>query len=1343
MLVTALVGPFFVDWTLYRSTFETYAERVLGHRVTVLGEADMRLLPSPSVTFSDVRVGEAEDPLLVVSRFQMRVELPPLMKGEIKILDLRLDRPHLQLSLDEGGRLDWLTAMSDNGILSRLDSEDVTFENVQIIDGLFSVVDARSGETLRLTDGNLSVSARTLAGPYRIDGSLSHDSEPYSVRVATGRQQADGAIRIKGQITPTRTAVDLSIDGLLAHDDAVPRLEGTFGLASIAVDGNEDHVWDASGDFALDISRLDIPAFEYRFGPEERRLSADGTAELIYAGNKRFEVRARSKQLDLDRLLGGGPQAPIALNTASERLFAALRSLPMPDIDGAISLDVPTVVVGGGIAQDVRLDLETMLGGWRVARFAGRAPGRTVIATQGDLGLEPDVTYRGNLSVTSEQPGAFASWWRQTGKGATTLQPIGMEGRLNIVPGGVALDNLRVSLADAEGTGSLAYRIRRSDNPIFSLSLSADRLDLDEIMELSEVVRSSELRLRGVDEPSGPLADLDVSIRVQADEVQIGGVSGQSLALEAEYADGDLRIERLFTADLAGSQIDVSGAVNNLLSTPQGRLAGSLVAEDLGGLVNLAKGAFPESGLVDRFEQAAPFLVPARFAADVNATAADGGSAVSVSMNGEAGGAVTAFTGRLNGRVDQWHEADLDLVLELEGPEGGALLRQLGFEVLPAADLGAGSIAITAMGRPSDGLELTLDATAPAAELGVNGNVRLRPERPALYELNVVAATPDLSPLALMAGRVLPVMAGDIPADVIFTLRGDGSKVNVDGLQGTVADITLDGALAGNLDPLVGETNRRFSGDLRLSGIDLRYLSEAILGPDQWSSAGDGSSMWPSAAFGAPLLSGTDLTVQIEADELRFDDSLQISGVTTELRLTPMMLRLDGLSGTYANGAVQGALAIRRSGAEGAVSGRIKLENADVRRLIWTRDGRAVATGNLDLFLELDGAGRSISAIVAGLNGGGTFSVTDGDLRGLNPQAFDLVVRAVDAGLELEDARIEEAFLSHMQAGQLAFESLEGSVGLVGGRISARNVVVDAQSAEVFGSAEADLNTLTIDSDFTIRVDPGDDAVTGADPQVGLLFQGPVDGPERRIDIAPFTAYLTLRAFEQEVERVERLQAEILERDRLSRELRRLQEERTRRERSAEELEAEEGAESQDNPQEEASLTGDSGSAASDSGANGAVTAAQPALDAPQQANVTDSPSDDAASAQVPPAASSDFSARIRAVIDTRADSDTIAPADLSGLATESIAGTGGSTGALPPLGAPQTIEDLLGGQTILVNPGFDFGVPADTVARDPAPTSVRQTRPIRTEPPATPSVPRYRTLPNGVVVENPDWRAN
>jgi len=1272
VLVAALVGPYFIDWTNYRSTFETYAERALGHRVTVLGEADLRLLPAPSISFSDVRVGEAEDPLLVISKFDMRIELPPLLKGEIRVIDMELDRPHLALALDEEGRLDWLTAMTADGALSKLAPQDLAFEKVSIRDGALSIVDARSGETHWIDNGNLSVSARTLAGPFKASGSLTLNGAPYTVSLASGQAREDTGIRIKGEVTPTNKPVNFTFDGMLLEADAAPAFDGRFTIASVMLEEGDANSWRAEGAFAATISEVSVPEFEFRYGPEDRRLSMTGTADLVYAGDKRFEVRANSKQIDLDRLLGGGPQAPVEIEAAGTRLVDALRAVPLPSIDGAISMDVPALVAGGGIIQNVRLDLETMLGGWRIARLAGRLPGRTTLATQGDLGLDPAMTYRGAVSISSDQPGSLLSWWRQKDLGVSSMDPISLEGRLNLVPEGAALDNLRLTLAGAEARGGLAYQKPRNGNSVFSLSLDADRLDLDQIEGLAALIRPERSAAGTTEDPKG----LDVSVRLRAKQVVARGVEGEGLTLEAEYSDGGVRIDRLFADDLAGARLDVDGEIRNLFSAPAGSVSGTLDARDLSGLVALTGSLFPETAFVDRLEKAAASLVPARFDAELKAAAVNDATDMSLRLDGTAGGARTALEAALKGRVDNWHAADIDLAVSVEGPDGSKMLRQLGLDVLPVNAAGPGKLSLTATGKPEDGLRVGVAANVGPSQLDGTGSLTLAQDADPAYRLALSAKTDDLAPLALMAGRVLPVMTGTIPAELSVDLDGVGSAVAVSRAEGSIGETRFEARLEGDLEPAPGERNRRFNGELSLNQADLRSLSELVLGPDQWFAAGDGTSMWPVAPFGAPLLDGFDVSLALQAERLRLDDDSEVTGPRADLRLSPTLLRLDGLSGAYGGGSLQGSLSIRRSDAEAAASGRIRLDGADLRQLSWRPDGRAVASGTLDLFLEFEGAGRSISAIVTGLTGGGTFSMENGEFRRLNPQAFPLVTRAVDAGLELEEPKIREVFVSHMAAGSLPFQRVDGTLTLVGGRLSARNVVVDSDTAEIFGSAEVNLGTYDLDADFSIQVDPGEDAVTGAEPQVGLLFEGPADAPVRRIDIAPFTAYLTLRAFEQEVERVEKLQAEILERDRFVRELKVQREATGRRARLAAEAaqRAEEerlrledgqsgaGGEEATEEQENSALPQESTPADTTTTTAAPVTPTPvtPALDTLQPRRQSDAS---------PAAPAEPFAERIRALLD---------PPVADAIAAPTAAPAAKPANILPPLDPPVSIGDLI-----------------------------------------------------------------
>ena len=126
-LTAALVGPYFVDWTSYRADFEREASRILGRKVTVEGDARARLLPFPSLTFTNVTVASAEPgvPAMTVDEFSMDAELAPFMRGEVLIFDMRLVRPEGRISISQDGTIDWAMRPS-----SPFDPSQITLESL-------------------------------------------------------------------------------------------------------------------------------------------------------------------------------------------------------------------------------------------------------------------------------------------------------------------------------------------------------------------------------------------------------------------------------------------------------------------------------------------------------------------------------------------------------------------------------------------------------------------------------------------------------------------------------------------------------------------------------------------------------------------------------------------------------------------------------------------------------------------------------------------------------------------------------------------------------------------------------------------------------------------------------------------------------------------------------------------------------------------------------------------------------------------------------------------------------------------------------------------------------------
>ncbi|HMN86585.1 MAG TPA: AsmA family protein [Bauldia sp.] len=167
-LFAALVGPWFINWDDYKANFEAEAEKILGQPVRVDGSAKASILPSPSLTFTDVKVGDTEGrPMMTVEKFSVTIELMPLLEGEIRVVTMKIEKPVVTVSTDDSGNIDWLLRTEAS---KALDPDKVVLDDVEISDGTLTYRDARSGVDLTFAGINATVGARSLSGPWRVEG---------------------------------------------------------------------------------------------------------------------------------------------------------------------------------------------------------------------------------------------------------------------------------------------------------------------------------------------------------------------------------------------------------------------------------------------------------------------------------------------------------------------------------------------------------------------------------------------------------------------------------------------------------------------------------------------------------------------------------------------------------------------------------------------------------------------------------------------------------------------------------------------------------------------------------------------------------------------------------------------------------------------------------------------------------------------------------------------------------------------------------------------------------------------------------------------------------------------
>ena len=166
-LFAALIAPYWINWQQFTDEFEAQASRVIGQKVIVGGETKLRLLPLPFVSFEGLEVGEAEGgtPLMTVEKFSIQAELLPFLSGKVKIVEMAMYKPRLNLKVEENGTVAWTTPSEPI-----VDPEQVKIEKLVIEDGHASISGLAGGRTFELENLKAELTARSVLGPWNITG---------------------------------------------------------------------------------------------------------------------------------------------------------------------------------------------------------------------------------------------------------------------------------------------------------------------------------------------------------------------------------------------------------------------------------------------------------------------------------------------------------------------------------------------------------------------------------------------------------------------------------------------------------------------------------------------------------------------------------------------------------------------------------------------------------------------------------------------------------------------------------------------------------------------------------------------------------------------------------------------------------------------------------------------------------------------------------------------------------------------------------------------------------------------------------------------------------------------
>lgn len=1073
-LLTALVGPYFVNWNDHRAFFEAEASRLVGLDVRVAGPIKVSVLPSPSMTLGDIEIG----PPGQISRLRARLlgielGLGSLMRGEIRAVETRLVGPQFSMGLNSLGHIDWPS-------MAPL-TEPVAIERLTIEDGRIVLAEGASNSRLVLDKLWFRGQVRSLTGPFRGEGAFVSSGEIYGYKMNAGRLSDDG-IKVKLNIDIAERPLAIEADGLLGFDQAVPRFDGNLSMSrpagSVKASGKvtSQEPWKLTGKVKASAHSALLEQVEFQYGPEDRAAKLDGAAEIKFGERPRLQGALSARQIDLDRLIAT-PDVPRRLPAAATQAFAELFSGMMrPSIPVSLTVSVDAVTLGGAVLQAFGSDLRSDGMAWRLDKLDFRAPGFAKVSASGRLdAAAKGLGFTGVASIDANDPRALIAWLagQPVPPGQGQLRPWQIRGDVTLGADRIAVEQLRSEFDRGAIEGRLLYVWPAVDRPAqLDAHLKAGEVDFDALLTFANGAFAG----LGLEPPR------EIALVLEVGKAKLAGFEARNSTARVKLDGNGIEIERLSVADFGNATIEARGRIATT-SAPAGSIALELDARELNAITALAEKFAPM--LAEPLRRMTDRDKTAKLRATVGLqTAAGGGATAMLAVTGRIGAVRLDVTTSTNGKPEQFAITDLGALAATDARFDGR------FE----ADDGARLLALIGLGRLAE-LDRAVRGWGPA-------------------RLNVSAT--GLLNRELRLDGWLAVGSIDVVGKGALRLPGaQPATVDLAEVSGTIAGSKVQGRMA-----LRFGNEPRLDGAIEAESLDACAIVAAAIGMHTKSP-----TVWTTEPF---VASSSELAgrVEFKATRATLTSTLAATQLRGVARFGPSEIVFEDIDGELAGGRLGGRLAFARNADGISARSRLTVSGADAAAMIGSAQRGAVA-GRLTLRVELEGGGRSPAAFIGSLAGSGNLTLENAQLSSLNPRVFDAVIRAVDLGIPSDTDRIRDFVMTALENGTLPVARAEAAMTVAAGQVRLSKVISQTSGADLAANANVNVADATLDAVLTLsgtQMQGG-----GLRPTISITLKGPLSAPVRTIDASALASWLALRAVEQqsqELDTVERQRRE-------------------------------------------------------------------------------------------------------------------------------------------------------------------------------------------------------------------------
>ena len=227
LIALALVAPSFIDWSAHKDGIIAQLKPYLGRNIDVGGKVSFSILPNPRILLEDVTLSNAEgakaDHFMKLKQLEANMKLQPLLQGRFEVEAINLDQPDLDLEVLDDGSNNWTGILKEReagggGLENAADT--VQFNQITMTGGTLHYLNQVTGASWQVDKLNLTVSADTLFGPYKIAGDMEYKGSSVSVTANT-EKFGGGAVPVHIALNPAEKLPQVKFDGTMESQAGV------------------------------------------------------------------------------------------------------------------------------------------------------------------------------------------------------------------------------------------------------------------------------------------------------------------------------------------------------------------------------------------------------------------------------------------------------------------------------------------------------------------------------------------------------------------------------------------------------------------------------------------------------------------------------------------------------------------------------------------------------------------------------------------------------------------------------------------------------------------------------------------------------------------------------------------------------------------------------------------------------------------------------------------------------------------------------------------------------------------------------------------------------------------